>query len=51
MESDPVKERLRAYTDAAHAEGVQGVPTLRIGGRLFWGDDQLEIAAAASGVS
>jgi 2-hydroxychromene-2-carboxylate isomerase len=42
-----VKQRLRAYTDEAHAAGVLGVPTLRIGERLFWGDDQLEIAAAA----
>jgi len=42
-----VKERLREYTDEAHAAGVQGVPTLRIGERLFWGDDQLEIATAA----
>jgi 2-hydroxychromene-2-carboxylate isomerase len=45
---DDVKQRLREYTDAAYAAGVQGVPTLRIGDRLFWGDDQLEIAAAAS---
>jgi 2-hydroxychromene-2-carboxylate isomerase len=42
-----VKERLREYTEAAYAAGVQGVPTLRIGDRLFWGEDQLEIAAAA----
>jgi len=42
-----IKQRLRQYTDEAHAAGVQGVPTLRIGGHLFWGDDQLEIAASA----
>jgi len=41
-----VKQRLREYTDAAYAAGVHGVPTLRIGDRLFWGDDQPEIAAA-----
>jgi 2-hydroxychromene-2-carboxylate isomerase len=42
---DPeVKERLRAVTEAAHARGVFGVPTLAIGERLFWGDDQLELA-------
>ena len=46
--ADPrVKERLREYTDEAHAAGVIGVPTLRLGERLFWGDDQLELAAAA----
>jgi 2-hydroxychromene-2-carboxylate isomerase len=42
-----VKERLRSYTEQAHGAGVFGVPTLRIGERLFWGDDQLEVAAAA----
>ena len=34
-----VKEELRANTDEAIASGVFGVPTLRIGARLFWGDD------------
>jgi 2-hydroxychromene-2-carboxylate isomerase len=47
IEEPDVKERLREYTDQAHAAGVEGVPTLRIGDRLFWGDDQLEIAAEA----
>jgi 2-hydroxychromene-2-carboxylate isomerase len=42
---DPaVKQRLREYTEEAHAAGVIGVPTLRIGDQLFWGDDQLEAA-------
>jgi 2-hydroxychromene-2-carboxylate isomerase len=43
-----IKERLRANTDAAHAAGVVGVPTLVLDGRVFWGDDQLEIAAAVA---
>ena len=34
-----VKDALRASTDAAIAAGVFGVPTLRIGGELFWGND------------
>jgi 2-hydroxychromene-2-carboxylate isomerase len=34
-----VKERLRANTDAAIAAGVFGVPTLVVGGELFWGND------------
>lgn len=34
-----VKDALRANTDAAIAAGVFGVPTLRIGGELFWGND------------
>jgi len=35
----PAKDRLRANTDAAVARGVWGVPTLEIGGELFWGAD------------
>ena len=34
-----VKQALRANTDEAIASGVFGVPTLRIGTTLFWGDD------------
>jgi 2-hydroxychromene-2-carboxylate isomerase len=34
-----VKTQLRANTDGAIAAGVFGVPTLRIGGELFWGND------------
>jgi 2-hydroxychromene-2-carboxylate isomerase len=46
--ADPsVKDELRAATAAAHARGVFGVPTVAVGGELFWGDDRLEDAAAA----
>jgi 2-hydroxychromene-2-carboxylate isomerase len=46
---DPVyKERLREATEAALAVGVVGVPTVAVGDTLFWGDDQLEAAAAAA---
>jgi 2-hydroxychromene-2-carboxylate isomerase len=46
-----IKLQLREATDAAHARGVIGVPTIASGDRLFWGDDRLEEAAAAlSGV-
>ncbi len=46
---DPqVKQALREATDAAHELGVIGVPTLAIGGELFWGDDRLEDAALAA---
>ncbi|GHH55193.1 MAG: 2-hydroxychromene-2-carboxylate isomerase [Gammaproteobacteria bacterium] len=34
-----VKAQLRANTEAALAAGVFGVPTLAIGGELFWGND------------
>jgi 2-hydroxychromene-2-carboxylate isomerase len=45
---DPeVKHALREATERAFARGVFGVPTVAVGGRLFWGDDRLEDAAAA----
>jgi 2-hydroxychromene-2-carboxylate isomerase len=37
--ADAVKAQLRANTEAAIAAGVFGVPTLRIGAELFWGND------------
>jgi 2-hydroxychromene-2-carboxylate isomerase len=44
---DPeTKQALREATDAAHALGVFGVPTVAIDDELFWGDDRLEDAAA-----
>jgi 2-hydroxychromene-2-carboxylate isomerase len=46
-----VKATLRAATDAAHARGVLGVPTLAIDDELFWGDDRLADAAARLGQS
>jgi 2-hydroxychromene-2-carboxylate isomerase len=47
---DPeVKLALREATDAAHARGVIGVPTIAVGDELFWGDDRLEEAAALLG--
>jgi 2-hydroxychromene-2-carboxylate isomerase len=46
--ADPsIKDELRAETDAAHARGVFGVPTVAVGDELFWGDDRLEEVAAA----
>jgi 2-hydroxychromene-2-carboxylate isomerase len=46
--ADPaVKDDLRARTAAALALGVRGVPTLRAGGHLLYGDDRLEEAAPA----
>lgn len=45
---DPaIKDRLRAVTEDAIARGVEGVPTVDVGGTLFWGDDRLEDAKAA----
>lgn len=42
-----LKEQLRATTERAFNDGVRGVPTVRVGGHLFFGDDRLEEAAAA----
>ena len=48
IEDQRVKDRLREHTDEAMAAGVVGVPTVRVGDQVFWGDDRLEEAAAAS---
>ena len=45
---DAVKLALRRATDAAWELGVQGVPTLEAGRRLYFGDDRLEEAAEAT---
>jgi 2-hydroxychromene-2-carboxylate isomerase len=47
IESRSVKDRLRAATEEAADRGVIGVPTVAVGDQLFWGDDQLHLAAAA----
>lgn len=45
--SEPVKQALRANTEAAMACGVFGAPTFTASdGELFWGDDRLEQALA-----
>lgn len=47
IERPEIKDRLRADTEAALEQGVSGVPTVQVGGELFWGDDRLEDAAVA----
>lgn len=49
IETRAVKDRLKEATAEAAGRGVQGVPTVAVGDRLFWGDDRLEDAAAALG--
>jgi 2-hydroxychromene-2-carboxylate isomerase len=44
--SPEIKQRLRDATDAALGAGVTGVPSVLVGGRVLWGDDRLEAAAA-----
>jgi 2-hydroxychromene-2-carboxylate isomerase len=48
IETQSVKGRLRAATDEALALGVEGIPTVALGDRLFWGDDRLEEAVGAA---
>jgi 2-hydroxychromene-2-carboxylate isomerase len=48
---EEVKQALRRSTESAWEAGVRGVPTLRIGAQLFYGDDQLERARDAGGDS
>lgn len=47
IQAPELKEQLRATTERAWQDGVQGVPTVRVGEQLFFGDDRLEEAAAA----
>jgi 2-hydroxychromene-2-carboxylate isomerase len=47
LQAAEVKDALRAATDEALALGVFGVPTVIVGGRMFWGDDRLEEASLA----
>ena len=47
IETAPVKDRLRAYTDDAIARGVFGAPAIFVGGELFWGNDRLDFVEAA----
>ena len=48
IESTGVKDALRAATEEAADSGVRGVPSLVVGGRIFWGDDRLEDAIATA---
>jgi len=43
-QTQPIKDRLRANTEAAIAAGVYGAPAFTVGDELFWGNDRLENA-------
>lgn len=47
IQAPELKEQLRATTERAFEDGVRGVPTVRVGERLFLGDDRLEQARTA----
>jgi 2-hydroxychromene-2-carboxylate isomerase len=48
VERDAVKSALREATDRAGDLGVRGVPSLVVGGEVYWGDDRLEEASRAA---
>jgi 2-hydroxychromene-2-carboxylate isomerase len=47
LDTQSVKDKLRENTREAYQRGVRGVPTIAVGGQLFYGDDHLEEAASA----
>jgi 2-hydroxychromene-2-carboxylate isomerase len=47
-ERDSVKRALREATERAGERGVRGVPSVVVGGEVFWGDDRLDDAARAA---
>ena len=51
LKRDAIKDTLRDATEAAGDAGVRGVPTVVVGGQVFWGDDHLEDAVAAAAES
>jgi 2-hydroxychromene-2-carboxylate isomerase len=51
IETQSVKDKLRAATERALELGVEGIPTVAVGERLFWGDDHLQEAVAAAAAS
>jgi 2-hydroxychromene-2-carboxylate isomerase len=48
VETEVVKGALREATDRAAEQGVIGVPSLLVGGEVFWGDDRVEEAVTAA---
>jgi 2-hydroxychromene-2-carboxylate isomerase len=48
IETQSIKDKLKRATADAVERGVEGIPTVAVGKELFWGDDSLEAAAAAS---
>lgn len=47
IETQPIKDRLRAYTDAAVSKGAFGAPAMVVGDELFWGNDRLHFVERA----
>lgn len=48
VETEAVKNALKEATAEAGDRGVEGVPSLAVGGEVFWGDDRLDEAIEAA---
>jgi 2-hydroxychromene-2-carboxylate isomerase len=48
IETQAIKDRLRAYTDEATARGAFGAPAIFVGDALFWGNDRLHFVEEAA---
>jgi 2-hydroxychromene-2-carboxylate isomerase len=48
IETQAIKDRLRAYTDDAIARGAFGAPAMFVGDELFWGNDRLHFLEEAA---
>jgi 2-hydroxychromene-2-carboxylate isomerase len=46
VQSEPVKRRLRAYTEEAIERGAFGAPTFFVGEKMFWGNDRIPLLHA-----
>lgn len=47
VQEDDVKTELRARSDAAVERGLFGIPTMFVGGEMFFGQDRLELVREA----
>jgi 2-hydroxychromene-2-carboxylate isomerase len=47
IESQPIKDQLRANTDSAIARGAFGAPAIFVDDQLFWGNDRLQFVERA----
>jgi 2-hydroxychromene-2-carboxylate isomerase len=48
IETQEIKDRLRAYTDDAIRRGAFGAPAMFVGDELFWGNDRLHFVEEAA---
>jgi 2-hydroxychromene-2-carboxylate isomerase len=49
LEDPAVKDELRARTEQAVAAGIFGAPSFVVDGRMYWGQDRMDLIAGRSG--